>query len=242
MKKMLLAGAALLTAVSGSAMAADMRPPPGRAPVYTKAPMMPVFTWTGCYVGGNAGGLFAKKDWTVTGTGLAQSSVNVNSWLAGAQVGCNYQTGPVVFGIQGDYDWSNASASATDASFIPAGSVTDQTNIKSLASVTGRIGYAWDRFMIYGKGGGAWVKDNYSETAAGFAAAASETRTGWTAGAGIEYAFTDWVSGFAEYDYYGFGTKSNTFTGTLGTNVADIKQTVSVAKAGINFKFSGWWH
>jgi outer membrane immunogenic protein len=242
MKKMLLTATALTAVVSGTAMAADMRPPPA-APVYTKAPpMMPVFTWTGCYVGGNVGGLFAKKDWSITGTGVAQSSVNINSWLAGAQVGCNYQTGPVVFGIQGDYDWTNANVSATDATFIPAGSVSDQTNMKSLASVTGRIGYAWDRFLIYGKGGGAWVKDNYSETGAGFASTASETRTGWTAGVGGEYAFTDFLTGFVEYDFYGFGTKSDAFAGTLATNVVDIKQNVSIVKGGINFKFGNWWH
>src|SRR5580704_6038392 len=145
MKKMLLAGAALLTAVSGSAMAADMRPPPGRAPVYTKAPMMPVFTWTGCYIGGNAGGLWATKDWNDTFTGAAESSTDISSWLAGGQVGCNYQMGSFVIGLQGDYDWTNANGSAADALFAP-GFVTDQTNIKSLASATGRVGWAWDRF------------------------------------------------------------------------------------------------
>jgi outer membrane immunogenic protein len=236
MKKILLTATAL-TVVSGSALAADLsRPAP--APVYTKAPMMVPFTWTGCYIGGNGGGLFAKKDWTVTGTGFAQSSVNVNSWLAGAQVGCNYQIGAVVLGLQGDYDWSNGSASAADNFF--AGAATDQTTIKSLASVTGRVGYAWDRFMLYGKGGGAWVKDNYLETNVGGANAASETRTGWTAGAGGEYAFTDWLTGFVEYDYYDFGTKSNTFTGTFALFSTDIKQTVSVAKGGFNIKFGGW--
>jgi outer membrane immunogenic protein len=237
MKKMLLTVTALLTVVSGSALAADLSRP---APVYTKAPMMAPFTWTGCYIGGNGGGLFATNDWTVTGTGFAQSSVNINSWLAGAQVGCNYQMGAVVLGLQGDYDWSNGSSSAADASFGP-GAVVDQTNIKSLASVTGRVGYAWDRFMLYGKGGGAWVQDNYTATAVGFASTASETRTGWTAGVGGEYAFTDWLTGFVEYDYYGFGTKTNTFTGTLTTlGPVDIKQTISVAKAGFNIKFGGW--
>src|SRR5258708_3728085 len=214
MKKMLLTATALTAVVSGTAMAADMRPPRA-APVYTKAPpMMPVFTWTGCYVGGNGGGLFAKKDWT-SSAGFAESSVNINSWLAGAQVGCNYQTGPVVFGVQGDFDWTNANGSANDSTF-PGFAVSDQTNVKSLASVTGRIGYAWDRFLIYGKGGGAWVKDDFSAvSSAGFASSASETRTGWTAGAGGEYAFTDFLTGFVEYDFYDFGTKTDAFAGTL---------------------------
>jgi outer membrane immunogenic protein len=232
MKKMLLAGAALLTLVSGSAMAADMKP----APVYTKAPMMaPVFSWTGCYIGGNVGGLWAKKDWS--DAGLAESSQDVNSWLAGAQVGCNYQVSTWVFGIQGDYDWTNASASAADQLFASA---TDHTTIKSLASVTGRVGYAWDRFLGYVKGGGAWEKDNYDITGGGIAATASETRTGWTIGVGGEYAFTDWLTGFAEYNYYDFGTKTNSFTdAVLGTELIDIKERKSVAKVGLNIKFGG---
>src|SRR5260370_20308376 len=100
MKKMLLTGTALLTVVSGSAMAADLtRPAPAPAPVYTKAPMMPAFTWTGCYVGANVGGLWAKKDWTNV-TGTPETSATPSSWLAGGQVGCNYQVSTWVFGIQ----------------------------------------------------------------------------------------------------------------------------------------------
>jgi outer membrane immunogenic protein len=235
MKKILLAGTALLTVASGSAMAADLSRAPAPAPVYTKAPIMPVFTWTGCYVGGNAGGLWAKKDWTSTPITAGTSSVSISSWLAGAQVGCNYQVSAWVFGIQADYDWTNASGSAPDVVVV----ATDQTKIKSLASVTGRVGYAWDRFLGYVKGGGAWEADQYSIFAPGFAASASETRTGWTIGVGGEYAFTNWLTGFAEYDFYDFGTVANTFTGNF-TTTANIKETKSVAKAGLNIKFGGW--
>jgi outer membrane immunogenic protein len=236
MKNMLLAGTALVTLVSGSAMAADMRP--ARAPVYTKAPMMaPVSNWTGCYVGGNAGGLWTTNTSSLA-TGAAQSTQDLSGGVAGGQIGCNYQVSMWVFGIQGDYDWSNASGNAADAAFAGG---TDRANVKSLASVTGRAGYAWDRFLGYVKGGGAWVSDNYSVTSAvGLVSSASETRNGWTIGVGGEYAFTDTVSGFAEYDYYDFGTTSDTFTGLPGTVSSNIKQTVSVAKGGVNFKFSAW--
>ncbi|HLH96588.1 MAG TPA: outer membrane beta-barrel protein [Xanthobacteraceae bacterium] len=239
MKNVLLTGTALLLVASGSAMAADLsRPPPAPAPVYKAPPLVPAFSWTGCYIGGNGGGLFANKDWKDTVTGAAESSVNINSWLAGAQVGCNYQIGAAVLGIQGDYDWSNGSASASD-SFNTG--FTDQTTIKALASVTGRVGYAWDRFLPYVKAGGAWVNDDYSATnAAGLTNSAGETRTGWTVGAGGEYAFTNWLTGFVEYNFYDFGTNTNTLTGSLPSFQSDIKQTVSVAKAGLNFKFGGW--
>jgi outer membrane immunogenic protein len=236
MKKILLAGTALATLVSGSAMAADLRP--ARAPIYTKAPMMaPAFSWTGCYVGGNAGGLWATKNWNVDATGAAQSSTTANGGLAGGQIGCNYQVSTWVFGIQGDYDWVSASGSSTDAVFAPA---VDQSKIKALASVTGRAGYAMDRFLGYVKGGGAWVNDSYSVSSPLGANTASETRSGWTLGVGGEYAFTDWLTGFAEYDYYNFGTTTDTLTGPLGTATSNIKQNVSVAKAGVNFKFSAW--
>jgi outer membrane immunogenic protein len=234
MKRQLIAGFALSILAVVPAKAADMR----AAPVFTKAPMMaPVFSWTGCYIGGNAGGLWAKKDWTNV-AGPAESSASVSNWLAGGQAGCNYQVSTWVFGIQGDYDWTNASATANDTFFV---ATTDQTKIKSLASVTGRVGYAWDRFLGYVKGGGAWESDEYSITSPAVlaSATASETRTGWTIGVGGEYAFTDWLTGFAEYNYYDFGTKSDTFAGTFATT-ANIKETKSVAKAGINFKFGGW--
>ena len=81
--------------------------------------------------------------------------------------------------------------------------------IKSLATVTGRVGYAWDRFLGYVKGGGAWERDEYHVTIspATTVATAGETRSGWTVGVGGEYAFTDYLSGFVEYNYYDFGTR-----------------------------------
>jgi outer membrane immunogenic protein len=240
MKKILLAGTALLTLISGSAMAADMRP--ARAPVYTKAPMMaPTYNWTGCYIGGNVGGLWATKDWSDSTTGVAHSTQDISSWLGGGQVGCNYQVSTWVFGVQGDYDWTNASASARDGAFV---GLTDQSTIKALASVTGRVGYAWDRFLGYVKGGGAWENDNYliTTTATGATSAtASETRTGWTIGVGGEYAFAEWLTGFAEYDYYDFGTKTNTFVTTVPSTVLiDVRERKSVAKVGLNIKLGGW--
>jgi outer membrane immunogenic protein len=237
MKRQLIAGFALGLLAVVPAVAADMR----AAPVYTKAPMMaPVFSWTGCYIGGNAGGLWAKKGWT--NTGLAETSVDISSWLAGGQVGCNYQINTWVFGIQGDYDWTNAGSSFADTLFLGNPAVTDSVKIKSLASVTGRVGYAMDRFLLYVKGGGAWEADEYRVSNLVSVATASETRTGWTVGVGGEYAFLDWLTGFVEYDYYDFGTKSNTFTGTLPapTFVVSIKETKSVAKVGLNIKFGGW--
>jgi outer membrane immunogenic protein len=244
MKKLLLAGAAMLALFGGTATAADLRAPP---PVYRAPPPVYVYSWTGCYVGGNVGGVWIRKDetlvtrfGTIAPAGTAFGSHDADSFLGGVQAGCNYQVGGWVFGIQGDYDWMNASGSHVNSFFSGVGHPlwTDQSKSKSLASVTGRIGYAWDRLLGYVKGGGAWERDDYTITFPSGIASTSETRSGWTVGVGLEYAFTNWLTGFVEYDYYGFGTRTNAFVSPTGTPFSvDIKETKNVVKVGLNWKF-----
>jgi outer membrane immunogenic protein len=254
MKKILLATVALSTLAAAPALAADLaRPAPPPPPVAYKAPPpIYIYSWTGCYIGGNGGGLWAKKDWTadaadpVFAAGSSFGSHNPSSGIAGAQVGCDYQfAGGFVVGIAGDYEWAYATGRSGDAlnnAFFVTTGFIDQSRIRSLASVTGRIGYAWDRFLGYVKGGGAWERDEYSIfNPLGFEVGfAEETRSGWTVGIGGEYAFLNWFSVFAEYDYYNFGTRSNTLVqpGTgLVFDVVNVKETKNVFKAGLNFRW-----
>ena len=245
MKKFLLTGIALSALVAGPAMAADLAV---RAPIYKAAPPVPVyFSWTGCYVGGHVGGLWARKEWTERTPGAffgaAEGSHDADSWLAGVQAGCDYQfAGGWVIGIQGDYAWTDADGSNVNTTF-PA--FTDNTRIRSLSTVTGRIGYAWDRFLGYVKGGGAWERDDYSvtTTAGGvLAASARETRSGWTIGVGGEYAFTNYLSGFVEYNYYDFGDRDISFVTPGGAffSTDSIKETKSVVRGGLNWRFGSW--
>jgi outer membrane immunogenic protein len=144
-----------------------------------------------------------------------------------------------VFGIQGDYDWADAKGSHIDP-FLGVSTLSSRT--KSLASVTGRIGYAWDRFLGYVKGGGAWERDDYAWFLTGvpaFGFSGSETRGGWTVGIGAEYAFTNWVTGFVEYDYYGFGTRNVSLAFSPAFVNFDIQEHKSVVKVGLNFLFGG---
>ena len=242
MKERLLAGLIATALLGGSAGAADLR-------IYqTAAPVIAYFSWTGCYLGGNGGGLFASRSWKdrIPGDpffGTDLGSYTASGALAGVQAGCNYQPGGGVLGVQADYDWSNASAYNTPSSLFAPLFLTDRSQTKSLASVTGRVGYAWDRFLAYVKAGSAWQRSAYSLLVAGqVAASASETRGGWTAGIGAEYALLDWLSAFIEYDYYWFGTNTNTFVcGTCGFGAVvapfDIITDIHVVKAGVNFKF-----
>ena len=246
MKRLLLASTVTTALLGGSANAADLARP---APVYAPPPVVvPLFTWTGCYVGGNVGGIWAADSWSDTvyggfGSGTASGA------LGGAQLGCNYQVGTWVFGIQGDYDWTNASSNTANTiipTFFPGVvGLSDSTTHNSLGSVTGRVGYSWDRLLGYVKAGGAWLSSNYAFQVNGLNVASdSATQSGWTVGVGAEYAFLNWLTGFVEYDYYGFSSASPAglvcgAAGSCGfmTNTIGITTSVNVVKAGINFKF-----
>jgi outer membrane immunogenic protein len=241
MKKLLLAAAVLTASISGPALAADLgRPAPSRAYV---APVVAFYNWTGCYVGGNGGGFWARRDWSDPFFGRGDfGDQTASGGLGGVQVGCNYQVAQWVFGVQGDWDWISASDSSANIAF-PL--FTDHSDTKSLASVTGRVGYAWGRFLLYGKGGGAWLRTDFSLQTAGAVFSVSETRSGWTAGVGGEYAFLDWLTGFVEYDHYGFRDDNGVgfacgVTCPIRTVTAfpvDITTNVDVVKAGLNLKF-----
>ena len=235
--------AATLAALAGSATAADLR---ARAPApYQPPPPPPVyFSWTGCYIGGHIGGLWAHKEWfdhdpgSLT-FGQSDGTHNPSGVLGGLQAGCDYQfAGGFVAGIAGDYAWTDADGS--NLSFLFPG-FTNHSRVKSLSSVTGRVGYAWDRFLGYVKGGGAWERDEYDFTGGVIIGTASETRSGWTVGVGAEYAFTNFLSGFVEYNHYDFGDRDVIFLQNNGfTSNVGIKETKDVVKAGLNFRFGGY--
>ena len=241
MRKVLVATAALI-ALASPAIAADMRLPRYKAP----PPVVAAWSWTGCFLGGHAGGLWAtQKDWIVRTPGGAFYGQSLgehdeHSFVGGAQVGCDYQfAGGFVIGIQGD---SNAEGSHDSAREI---GVAYHSKVNSLASVTGRIGYAWDRLLGYVRGGAAWQRDEYWATTIilGTAYTARETRPGWSIGIGGEYAFTNVISGFVEYNYYDFGTRQIGLTPQvvgLGPAFVDINETKSVVRAGINVRFGGY--
>jgi len=143
-------------------------------------------------------------------------------------------------GIEGAATGGNIHGStsvATPALLGDSANFRETTDL--LTSITGRIGYAWNNWLLYAKGGAAWASDRYSasDVLATYDFEGLETRFGWTAGAGVEWAFSDIWSVRLEYDFYGFGTRSVNFidnvSGTVGP--LDIKQDIQVIKVGVNF-------
>jgi outer membrane immunogenic protein len=246
MKKFIGATVALAALIAGPAMAADLSRP---APVYRAPPPLPVyvFSWTGCYIGANVGGIWTNRQFTDRFVGdpfFGQTfNENTSSWLGGVQAGCNYQfAGGWVVGIQADYDWAGH-RNNNDVFFT---NLTGSFETKHLGSATARIGYAWDRFLGYVKGGAAWERNEFlinfpNGTAASFT---RDPWIGWTVGVGGEYAFNDWLTGFIEYDYYGFNNTSDNFVCGFGGCIngafaLDHKEHVNVVKVGLNFLFGG---
>jgi outer membrane immunogenic protein len=242
MRKFLF-GTAALFALVGPAISADLRRPVYKAP----PPVAPGWRWTGCYLGGHAGGLWNKQQWTnrtpggdFFGESLGEHTAS--NALGGAQAGCDYQfASGLVTGVQGDYAWTDADGSHASTREI---GVDYHSRVQSLASVTGRIGYAWDRVLGYVKGGGAWERDNYSASTIilGTVYAGRDTRAGWTVGVGGEYAFTNFLSGFVEYNYYDFGSRQIGLTPLipgLRPGLVDIKEATNVVRAGFNLRFGG---
>jgi outer membrane immunogenic protein len=243
MKTTLLAIAVIALTLAPPAIAADLS---ARGPVKAPAavPPVPMFTWTGCYVGGHAGGGWGEK--RVSAPALApgiSATGDTSGFLGGGQVGCNLQIGANwIIGVEGDASAANIEGDITQTVLGITGTAQAQTDW--LASVTGRIGWTWDRWLLYAKGGAAWAGDKYSAFIPVFNEflQGSETRTGWVVGAGLEWAFWNNWSAKVEYNYFDFGTDTVTLSGTFaGAPIIvpgiDVRQRISVAKIGINYRF-----
>ncbi|MCK0196697.1 porin family protein [Ancylobacter sp. 6x-1] len=206
-----VAAVALLSAVP--AMAADLSQPyPVKAPVV--APL-PVFSWTGFYLGANAG-----YAWGSGNKGLNELDVDPSGWLAGGQVGFNYQFGNnVVLGAEADLQGSDINDSN---GFYGVSSKLDY-----FGTVRARLGYAFDNVMPYVTGGFAYGHNKIDYLGWD----ESKTHTGWTAGAGVEYAFNNNWTAKIEYLYVDLGDE-------YYSNI-DAKAGINsnIVRAGINYKF-----
>jgi outer membrane immunogenic protein len=273
MKKLTFASVAVmaLTAALQPAAAADTDVLYGRPPVvYAPQPAVVIFTWTGFYFGVHGGGGWGHTDvngspYPVTSRGEIVIApppvgVDVSGWLAGGQIGANYQAGSWVVGAEADVSGANLTGSTTCIStLIASGRVIAglplpancSVKVVGLGTIAGRLGFALDRTLVYGKGGAAWANYKYDLTAASEVAdilptfSGNETKWGWMLGAGVEYAFFDNWSAKIEYNYLAFSTSNYQFTGTTTVgnqfilNAGIQQQHQHLVKAGINYRW-GW--
>jgi outer membrane immunogenic protein len=211
MKTFLLATTSLL-ALSGTALAADLRVPT-KAPAY----VAPAFSWTGFYAGINGGWGFGTADHTA-GVGFATStppfssiggppgfaaSHDLSGGVFGGHVGYNWQVSSWVFGLEASAQWTDikGSTSLVPPTFGAASTTTFSSRMRWLATATPRLGFAANNWLFYVKGGLAAGESEHtlSRDGGGFAGAVlsgTHQRVGWTAGGGIEWAYTpNWVFG-----------------------------------------------
>jgi outer membrane immunogenic protein len=210
MKRILRASVAVgaLAGFIGSALAADL---PRQAPMY-KAPayVAPVFNWTGAYIGINGGGGWGRSNYADV------EKYDVSGGMIGATVGYNWQFGTWVVGLEGDADWANIKGSGVFA----------ETKNDFLATIRGRLGYSFDRFMPYVTGGLA-VGNVKASDIWGFSK--DQTNAGWTVGAGVEFAFAPQWTAKIEYLYVDLGD----------VDLAGLKTDFysNVVRGGVNYRF-----
>jgi outer membrane immunogenic protein len=271
MKRLFLGSVALVALGLGTpaAFAAEL-PAPAPAPV---AP--PAYTWSGCYIGGGGGySSGTSTHFTTAGSAVTQRSTafgtplpaganitdsfNLSGFIGTGQLGCNWQWGAWVFGIEGDGSATNKEGQAFEFPLVPlAGTARagwiSQTQERWLVTARGRLGltnFWWfgPNTMVYVTGGGAWAKIDTSEFLPGSLATTtghqeSNTRSGWTVGGGLEYAVGYGWSVKSEFLYVkfdNFTTFTNApFAVSNISNVAprEVKLEDYIWRAGLNYKF-----
>lgn len=254
LRTVLLASVAAV-AISASAQAADL-------PVSVPAAIpqaAPVYNWTGFYVGANAGYSWMNGDARYTGgPGAALNflpggyGIEADGFIGGGQLGFNYQINQFVVGLEADIQYTDLEGGTSVTTGFPGGFTTlgrATTGLDWLGTVRGRVGFAVDRVLVYGTGGLAFGEVNVSGFTTdnsiaplSYAGARSDTRTGWTAGAGVEWAFMPNFTVKLEYLYYDLGdvnlTLNPTSAAAAGSFLTQNHEIDGhVVRAGVNFRF-----
>jgi outer membrane immunogenic protein len=252
MKRFLLATTALAVLTGSTALAADM------TPIYKAPHVTSVHDWTGFYIGGDLGGMWARKCWRFLGTDPDHGAIpnrdegchDGNGFVAGGQVGYNWQMNAWVFGVEAKWDWARVSAQNVD---LLDPDTINRTTVNSVGLATARIGYAWDTAMIYVKGGAAWTRDTYDKLfipgggpfgaafpPGGVYATTSSWRLGGAFGVGLEYALTrNWSVAF-EYDYLWLGSRTERLQDVRAfAFLIGIDEKVQLATVRVNYHFGG---
>jgi outer membrane immunogenic protein len=221
MRRVLLTTLSLFALTATNAFGADLpRAMPAKAPAYIAA-----YNWTGFYLGINGGYGWAHSDWSAFGTNSRPSG-----GMVGGTIGYNWQApgSPFVFGLEGDIDWSDIKGRFASAA-CPTGCETKNT---WFGTARGRLGYAFDRVMPYITGGAAFGEVQANQ--GGFAGN-SDTKVGWTVGAGVEAAVAANWTAKLEYLYADLGSVTCGVGSCLPATSVDFR--TNIVRAGLNYRF-----
>jgi outer membrane immunogenic protein len=244
MKKLLLSATALV-ALTATASAADL--PSRRAPAPVVA-VAPLFTWTGFYVGAQAGYAWGEDETRVLENGIdttadyivGGSDFDTDGFVGGVHAGYNVQFGSFVVGVEGDIEAAGIEGDRTFADAPQLGATfTSSSEITFQGSLRARLGVAFDRVLVYGTAGLAFAnfENTYTTTIPGFGSEISkfdDVQWGWTLGAGVEYAITNNLTARLEYRYTQFDSFDNTVEPGFGFEQDTDFHTV---RAGVSYKF-----
>jgi outer membrane immunogenic protein len=207
--------------------------------------------WNGFYIGATAGGAFAgrfgasRPGLTVPGIGTTTAplhgSADTNGFIGGATMGLQYEAEPVVVGIEGDISGTSLDGGVSEA--LPGGStVQAKARLQYFGTIRARIGYAFDRVMVYATGGVAFggIKCTLAGTAGAFSGTSSATKfqAGYAVGGGVEFRLSPAWSVKAEYLFADLGKK--TYRVNLGGGAsaqADLSFRTQIVRAGLNYWF-----
>ena len=204
--KLFVAATAFAALMSGAAVAADLSRPVMKAPAPAR-----VANWTGCYIGVQAGGQWSRDHTAeyVTTTGAFNNfdqHFNSDGFVGGGHIGCTWQTGVWVWGLEGDFE-----GSGVDGGYRLANGNGTDFSLDWQGSIRGRFGWAVDRTLFYVTGGGSFASLQYTYINAATVLSESfqDTQFGWTIGAGIEHAFAGNWTARVEYRFTDYGTITN---------------------------------
>jgi outer membrane immunogenic protein len=222
---LIAASIATVTLAPLGVRAADLPPaPPGPAVYPPPAAYRAVANWSGFYV--------ATADTAVFGA------------VGGAQAGYNWQSGALVLGAEGDFDWSNlkGSINAQCATCLTVTNASLEHDVDWFGTARARIGYAADGWLAYATGGYAFGRVALKGTATGAGVNASLTQnatpSGWTIGGGAELALGPNWSARLEYLYVDLGTVNSTIVVPGAPSLTDSARIqINVVRAGVNYRF-----
>jgi outer membrane immunogenic protein len=267
MKKILLGTVGLAAMLASPAMAADMRLPPPPPPVV-------YYDWSGAYVGGNVGGIWSTVDQTFPsplGFGPGPGSQNnfstsPNEGIFGFHAGAQWQWGAWVLGVEAALSGCFQECQAFSGIVTNPANTFFEHKITNLFTVGPRLGYAWDRLMIFGTGG--WASANLKSSACSTAVAlnannapgpcdgpgsrfngASRSNDGWYVGGGFDYMvhkgpLVDVILG-VEYQHFDVGSSKNAFCFNPGCGTAtawdfDLASKGDIVRARFTIKSQGF--